>query len=253
MPFVQRNWKGEVTGLFARSQANEELPEDDPEVIAFRQAHPIDPRMLSPRTPAEIDKSNRDHMRVEADHKLIAAGVVKFNRLFTELETAMSALMYALINKPDSQIAYAIYYSPTSFEARATLVENSLVQLSSENVKLVSLIKTWESARDYLQKVRRLRNGIAHGAPLTVVINAKQYARLAAPAFDIIRIGRPIAKRQVPGITHQDIEQGVQHVLRLREVVESVNRLVSSFHDGDPALQDKFAALDLSLTKLRNR
>ncbi len=107
MPFVQRNWKGQIIGVFANSQdyAKEELPDDHPDVISFLAAHPIDPKLLVPPTPAEIEKSHEAYLRVEEEHKLIAAGIVKFNHWFAELETAMSALLYVLINKPDSKIS----------------------------------------------------------------------------------------------------------------------------------------------------
>lgn len=254
MPFVQRNWKGEVTGLFANPQdhAKEELPDDHPDVVSFRNAHPIDPKLLIPPSPEEIEERHKAWLRVEADHKLIAAGIVQFNRWFAQLETALSALLYVLLNKPASQVAYAIYFSPTSFEARVTIVENTLIQIASENDKLAPLTKMWKTASFYIQKVRRLRNAIAHGTPTTVMAFDKPHARFTAPAFDIIRIGRIMANRQIPGLTHHDIEQGYKRVLLLHEIVDGFNRAVSAFHEGNPALPEKFAELERSLTRLRS-
>jgi hypothetical protein len=255
MPFVQRNWKGEVIGVYANPQtyAQEVLPDDHPDVVAFREAHPVDPKLLVPPSPEDIESSHKAYLRVGEDHKLIAAGIVRFNKWFAELETALSALLYVLINKPDSKIAYAIYFSPTSFEARVTLVENSLIQIASENDKLAILIDLWKIAAVNLQRARRLRNAIAHGTPSTVVIGDKPFARLTAPAFDIIRIGRTIANRQIPGLTHNDIENGLNRVLRLNEAVDAFSRVVSEFHEGNPKLQERFAELEQSLTRLRSQ
>jgi len=71
MPFVQRNWKGEITGVFANPQedASEELSADDPDLISFLAAHPFPPKMLEPQTDAEREESHRTFVRIEEEHK----------------------------------------------------------------------------------------------------------------------------------------------------------------------------------------
>jgi hypothetical protein len=56
MPFVQRNWKGEITGIFAVAQpdfATEELPDEHPDVLAYRAKNPVPPELLKAPTKEE--------------------------------------------------------------------------------------------------------------------------------------------------------------------------------------------------------
>jgi hypothetical protein len=43
MPFIQRNWRGEITGVFAARQADndEELSETHPDIVEHLSKHPI--------------------------------------------------------------------------------------------------------------------------------------------------------------------------------------------------------------------
>jgi hypothetical protein len=84
------------------------------------------------------------------------------------------------------------------------------------------------------------------------VINGKLYARLSPPAFDVIRIGRKLARRQIPGLSAHDIWQGVKKARALQECVDHINRLVTEFHEGNPSLQKKYDALKRGLTKLES-
>jgi hypothetical protein len=72
MPFVQRNWKGEITGVFANSQsgyAEEELNEDHPDLITFHEANPPPPGWPPPpMTQAEIRESQQTHDRLRAEN-----------------------------------------------------------------------------------------------------------------------------------------------------------------------------------------
>ncbi|MEL3890291.1 hypothetical protein V6B08_08445 [Ferrovibrio sp. MS7] len=252
MPFVQRNWKGEVTGLFSLAQAGhaeEELSEDNPEVIAFRQAHPVPPELLRPLTHDERRKINHDHDRLKTEHTQLRNAIWAFNATFNEMELALSALLYSALDIKHSQVAYAIYYSPNGFDARTEIVDNVIKQLINENPRIADLSPLWSKLYEDFRSTRKMRNNIAHGMPVTLTIRGRNHARLCSPVFDQNRVGRHIAKTgQPPGLTASSIMQGAKKARWQVERVDDVNRLFATFHEvGNPTLPQKFAALEEGL------
>ncbi len=111
MPYVQRNRKGEITGIHANAQpdtAEEKLSDDNPEVVAFRARFP--PGFLTQPSPKEWRRMERMREQAEKDHDTIRRLITAFALRFSELELALSALLYVILNTPKTQVAYAIYY-----------------------------------------------------------------------------------------------------------------------------------------------
>lgn len=251
MPFIQRNWKGEITGLFACSQAGyaeEFLPDNAPEVLAFEEAHPAP--ALPPMTSDEIKQSGEYRRALEREHESIRNAVWAFNAAFSELEITFSTLLYSAINLPNSQVAYAIYYSPAGFDTRKSLVNDIIKQIIQENQKLEPLSEMWPRLYSKIDSIRKMRNDLAHGHPITISINGKNHARLTAPAFDVLRVSRKITAKQIPGLTSSDIFDGAKKTRWLIERLDDVNRIFSTYHDvGNPTLPDKFLALEVGLNR----
>jgi hypothetical protein len=256
MPFVHRNWKGEITGLSTGGEpgaANEILPDNNDEIVAFRKAHPVPEALLKPLSPSDIVKHNQDQARIQREHEDLRTAIWAFNQAFSNFETALSALLYAALHldSQGSHIPYVIYYSPTGFETRSEIVDNVVKQLIYENgKKLGDLLPLWATVRDEFRSVRDKRNKIAHGMPITLAIRGKNHVRLTAPPFDQIRVGSHIRSGRIPGLTASDILDGMRKSRWLRERIDDVNRLLETFHEvGNPTLPEKFAALRDGLTK----
>lgn len=259
MWYVQRNWKREITGLFAAPQPQpdgtsltdpEPLPDDHPEIVAFLERHPVPPAFLKPLTAAEIQQQEQRRTKIEADHEAIRNAVSAFNNAFMHVETSLSALLYSCLGISKSNVAYAIYYSPTSFDARCEIVENAVIELALENESLKELIELWKDVGEALNKTRRLRNAVAHNSPNTLMIRNKAHARLTSPPFDAIRVGRPIALGQIPGLTSNEIRAGTKTALWTMGRLDEVNRVFAAFHDtGNPTLPEKLSALKRGLRR----
>lgn len=129
MPYVRRNGKGEIIGSSSGSQTDHEefLPDDNAEVIAFHEMLRA-AGVWPPPTFTEQDLANLLPIMKKVDNELEALknAIWSFNQTFHEFELALSSLLYvALRIEPlSSQVAYAIYYSPTSFDARTEIVDN---------------------------------------------------------------------------------------------------------------------------------
>ncbi len=184
------------------------------------------------------------------EQEAIRTAVIAFNARFSELELVLGNLLSAIINIKDSKIAHAIYYSPTSFDARSEIITNAIIQIATERHALAGLLLHWEKISEKIGQSRRLRNAIAHGSLLNISIGKTVHARLSPPAFDVIRVGRKIAKRQVPGLTASDINRGIQNLILLFECTNQVIQLLTEFHEGNLSLQGRYDELKQGVAKL---
>ncbi len=193
----------------------------------------------------EIRRLRAEHDALDREHEKLRAAIVAHQRGWAELEIALSALLYEVlrIEPRSSHIAYAIYYSPTSLEARTELVHNTLNQLIVENGGLATIEPLWASIYKKIGKARAVRNAVAHGTPHTLNIQGKNYARLTSPAFDVLRVGRIISKGQIPGVAAQALVDAVKRVAHLMECVDDVNRAIVAFRDSPSTFQAKLRVL----------
>ncbi len=186
-----------------------------------------------------------EHERLDREHEKLRGAIVAHQRGWAELEIALSALLYEVlrIEPRSSHVAYALYYSPTSLEARTELVHNALSQLFAENVGLAPLESLWKLTHRKIGGARTIRNTVAHGTPHTLSIGGKSYARLTSPAFDVIRVGRIVSKGQIPGISAQDLVTAVARVAQLMECVDDVNRAIVAFRDSPSTFEEHLRLL----------
>jgi hypothetical protein len=254
MPFVQRDSSGNIISSHATKQpgvAEEELSNDSSELIAFYAKFPAN--FHTPPTESEWQKIHQQQMHLAREHEAIRNNVSLFNAVFSELELALGALLYVIINIPRSRLAYAIYFSPTGFEARLGIVDNSLKQIAFENDELKDLLPLWDRVFRKVNKAREIRNTISHSSPQNLIINGRSYARLTAPAFDVIRLGRKIAERQIPGLTASDVKEAVQTARFAQDRVDEVNRLLTAFHGDRPTMAKRFRELEAGLQTSRSQ
>lgn len=248
MPFVERNWKGEITGLYANAQpgrAEEELSDDHSDVVLFKDAHPFPSEMLVPLSEEERQRAAVDHERLTKEHDSIRTSIWSFNAAFNELEIALSALLHEALHAPSNGVAYAIYFSPPGFGARKALVDDVVRQITSENPLLGELEPLWTSLRAHFATVVKTRNTIAHGMPVTLSIRGRNHARLAAPVFDQNRVGRHIARTgQPPGLAAHGIVNGARRARWLSGRVDGFNRVFATHYEtGNPTLSETLDAL----------
>ena len=186
-----------------------------------------------------------EHQAIDREHEQLKAAILAHQRGWAELELALSALLYEVlrIEPRSSHIAYAIYYSPTSLEARTELVYNALSQLIAENKGLAAIEPLWKLIHKSICRARKVRNVVAHGTPHTLSIQGKNYARLTSPAFDVLRVGRIILRGQIPGIAAPDLFAAAKKLTYLMECVDDVNRAITAFREEPPTFETRLRAL----------
>jgi hypothetical protein len=195
---------------------------------------------------------------LEAEHEQIQAAIIQFHRRFSELEVAASALLHAILNGKKSHVPYAIYYSVNSFEARMSIVQNALIEFVSEHKDDLGVIvgeSCWPYMASKIRKIREIRNALAHGTPNTLYIGARAYVRVVPPVFDVIRISRRIANREIPGLKWTDIWEGGKPMVPMVDCLDHINRILTDYHQygpKPPTLPDRLFELEGGLQALRS-
>ncbi len=141
-------------------------------------------------------------------------------------------------------MANVIYFSPTSLEARITLVSNAVLQLNEEDEQgLSDLRPQWTNVIKKMRPERETRNAVAHGSPISFHVRGKKYVRWASPPFDHLRVGRLISKDKIPGVSADQLVRSGQQLRYLMECVDDVNRAVVAYRDTPSTFQEKLVVL----------
>lgn len=261
MPYVQRDSSGKITGLYTLPQPQPDgtfltepapLPDDNPEVIAFRERHPASQILTSPGR-EEINAIDREYKSNERELRELDDAILVHMKVWSKLETALSALFYETLHTEprSSHIPYVIYYSPDGFDARQKIVDKVLRQFFQENPESAVIEPHWEVITKEVERSRKMRNNIAHGAPLILNIREKNYVRHSPPAFDVNRVGSLIPKGTIPGVSAKEISQSNKNILKLVECIDATNKAITAFHqDGRNALQHTLPLLENSIRTL---
>lgn len=255
MPYVQRNYVGEITGYFANPQpglAKEFLTDAHPDLLAYIAAHPAPP-IPQPLNAEQIGQLQKNETQRETETRELQALILKFLKEWAELEIAFSALFHAIVNpnQQGSKVPYAIYYALGGFDARIGVVNSAMAQLIEENKPLKALEDAWKKIIVEAKSVKNVRNQVAHGSILTIVTKGRQITRLTAPAFDVNNIWRKLAKGPEVGLSVKQLTEHLACLPLLSQAFDAVNRLISDYREfGVGLLPERLASLKLARSHL---
>jgi hypothetical protein len=240
MPYVQRNSKLEIIGLFANPQpglAEEFVAEEHPEVQALRDELGATEWPSQMASSTEARRIEREQQEIAAEGAQMDAAIVHFLKSWSNLETSLSTLLYeALDIRPrSSRVAYAIYYSAHGFEARLKLLTEVFEQLAVEQAELQHFPAIWQAACRDMAGFRDTRNLVAHGARIILAIDGRNAVRLTSPAHDAKRAGRPDPRGAAYGGSGVDIFDAANRVAVTQTHIDRVNRLFTALHAGEKA------------------
>jgi hypothetical protein len=236
MPYVQRNSKLEITGLFANplpGLAEEFVAEEHPEVQALRDELGATEWPSQMPSMTEARRIEREQQEIAAEGAAMDAAIVHFLKSWSNLETSLSTLLYeALDIRPrSSRVAYAIYYSAPGFEARLKLLTEVFDQLAAEQIELRALPSIWLAACGQMADFRETRNLVAHGARIILAIEGRNAVRLTSPAHDAKRAGRADPRGPAFGGGASDIFDAANRVALLQAQIDRINRLFTMLHN----------------------
>lgn len=235
MPYVQRNSKLEIVGLFANPQpglADEFVAEEHPEVQAIRDEMGATEWPSQMPSTTEMRRMAREQQELLAEGAAMDAAIVYFLKAWSNLETSLSTLLYeALDIRPrSSRVAYAIYYSAPGFEARLRLLTEVFEQLATEQIELRDFPAIWQRACQQMRMFRETRDLVAHGARIVLAIEGRNAVRLTSPAHDAKRAGRADPRGPAFGGSADDITDDANRVAILQGDIDRINRLFTQLH-----------------------
>jgi hypothetical protein len=207
---------------------------------------PLPKDFLRPLTRKETNELRKEHEALDAEYQSSNNAALAIYRGWSELELALSGLLYEVLHLPTkgSRLANVIYFSPTSLGARTTLVNDAVLQLIEEDEKgLGDLRPLWAEVFKQMRPERETRNAVAYGSPITLSVRGKNYVRWTSPPFDHIRVGRPISKNKIPGVSADQLSRSVQQLSHHRDCVDDVNRAVVAYRDTPSTFQEKLVML----------
>ncbi|WP_421955860.1 hypothetical protein [Polaromonas sp.] len=254
MPYVQRNFIGEMTGIYANSQegyAEEFLPDDHPEIQDFQRRYPIpDARPLTLDVLQRIEVENK-----KANENIQALGklTLEFLNAWSTLEMSLGSLFAATLNHPQtvSRVASAVYYGLTGFEARIGATGSAIVQLADDLPELAEIIPAWMILQAALREIKKTRNHVAHGSITRIHFDGKQYVGITSPSFDP-RIGRYLKAGSDPGLTAIQLRERINEIHPIYNALDKLNTMVSEYKRfGKETLPGTRVQLDSFLNHLK--
>lgn len=267
MPYVRRDFTGKIIGVFSCPQPAphgsaydepEPVPEDDPEIVEFMKRFPV--LTQGNMTEEDFRREKEDAEQAERDIAQLQQLFLQHAQAWTELETALSALFYAVLNiQPrSSQIPYAVYYGLNGFDARLGVVNNSILRLIDENEDLKPLLDLWgKRIHKKVQEAQRRRNLIVHGTIQNVFYGSKPRRKVAVLSplpFDSMRMNKSIKDKGKPGLDVAELRMAVQKVIGLARCADAVNVVIEEFHQFGPATLPKTVPqLEARLTELNSQ
>ncbi|MBL8021074.1 MAG: hypothetical protein JNM27_15490 [Leptospirales bacterium] len=270
MPYVQRDFKGKVLGLFAVPQSQEDgtpisdpdpLPDDHPDVVAFQLENPTPPfltKSLSKTETRAFEVANEKATREVLSLKHL---ILSHIQEWAELETALSLLFQEILGLPNPRhnLARTIYHSLGTFETRKKmltnvvdqLVEDCAIQDRKTGKDLEVIRASWKTICLSLDTAQKIRNTVAHGHVSKIHHRKKITARLTSPFFDP-KDDRLLARGSMPGLGSNDMESAVKRLRLLTGCMDRLNESVRAFYQfGVPGMEAKLDRLKLNLKRLK--
>jgi hypothetical protein len=155
-----------------------------------------------------------EEMKAHADHhRRLWNGVAAMTFAWANLENAMVILLGNIIEpKLIGRFSSAIYFAVGGLDVRISIVDAAFRELLDQHQFRDQIMEKWDSLLNTIGRLKRTRNKVAHGQITTTSANGKNHVRLTAPIFHQQSSRAAFRKRQIPGISANDLEKSVQAV-----------------------------------------
>jgi hypothetical protein len=170
---------------------------------------------------------------------------------WSEIESRMAQLLNQVIHDPE--IAYRIYFAPTSAETRFKIVDVCVDSAFENSERAVKIAALWCRFRSKLGKLKDMRNNVAHGSIGHIGTPRKIHVRWTPPKFDIMK-DRPKNKTArfgmlpLSGISAHDIVQSTKSMKKaIHQLWDFQDILAAIEPDDDFAVQRIIRELERDL------
>lgn len=182
--------------------------------------------------------------RLHAETKALREAITNITLTWSVVESAMALVLARTIHDQPGAFAFPIYFAPNNTETRFRIVDAAFLTLASASPHEAIILCHWRQLLVLLNRVKGVRNQISHGAITTIGVNNKNHVRLTAAMFDVDRIVPALRRRQLPGMSSNDIEQSIQKMGALRDIIDRFSAVAQAIHQADePTLLQKLAEI----------
>ena len=161
---------------------------------------------------------------------------------WSSIEGELALILRNVIGDGPGDVASAIYFAPASSEVRIRIVDAAFTERIKPTPHGANIVDQWARFLKILSRLKDTRNAVGHGSIVTIARYGKNHARLTAPIFDFRRISPALARRQLPGLSSNDIRQSVKRMGKAGEILTLFIQIVDPHVlNNEPILLEKLA------------
>lgn len=179
-----------------------------------------------------------EHLTEEHEEMLKNVSILTLS--WAHVENALVILFSKIIRDPPAALASAIYFSPSSLEARFKIVKSALSVVIRGHPRAERISSFWNTTVNKFGHLKYTRNFVAHGQITTHHYRGRNRLRLTAPMFQFAPFEESFEKRQAPGMSSGDLKKSTTAVRTLTKRITAMTSIVTHLRDQtDEALVER--------------
>ena len=190
--------------------------------------------MTGPRKASESSLFPKEQ---RLEFRRLREAILELLHTWADIETHFSVLLGEILGDVPRAplLASAIYFAPSGIDARFRIVDGALTVAIRELDARDHVAALWARLLVSLNRSKNVRNAVAHGQISLIIGNRKRrsQARLLPPAGDIFRLDEKIQRRQLPGLSSNDLRQSARKAYNLAEAVGEITRWLAAARRSD--------------------
>lgn len=199
----------------------------------------------------ELKITKEQHETYMKEFAALRQGIASVTLAWAQVENALVRVLTAVLNQENMRVPAAMYFSLNGIDARMRLANSAFMELVAEKPYEIVACCLWGKIMKKLNDYKKVRNKVAHGQIIGVgATNGVGRPRLTSPLLNWGQYREPLKKRQLPGMSANDLQQSQAAVQEIAKAIEEFEIVARLIHKGDEAsLLQKFAELGKALQR----
>jgi hypothetical protein len=191
--------------------------------------------------------------KLAQEHLALREAISQIVLAWSNIENDFMLVLQGVLNDPTGAIASAIYFAPASAEVRMKIVDRALDAHIEGSQYYERISRAWQHTLHAANRVKKTRNTVSHGQLVTVGWNGKNHIRLTAPLFNFRPFAAAHSKRQLPGLSSNDIRKSASKMAEVGQAVVLFVKVADAIHEkSDTRLIEILTEIERRLNQQRN-
>lgn len=147
-----------------------------------------------------------DASKMEIESAKLRDAIAAMTIAWSHLESTLSLLLMRIL-RDGSGLASAIYYSPASADVRIKIVDSALNIVAQSSPEHRRIMDCWRHTMSRINRAKAMRNTVAHSVIGYSSTPTRWHVRLTSAPYDFRRNVPADKRRQLPGMSRNDIIQ----------------------------------------------